>query len=73
MKIKNFSPLRIRAYHVSRVRQAVLLVDGQVVFLGVRRPTLRLIRLKMSEIILTGRKTQIKRKGRKKKKDKKRL
>ena len=45
---------------MSRVRQAVLLVDGQVVFLGVRRPTLRLIRLKMSEIILTGRKTQIK-------------
>ena len=44
-----------------RVRQAILLVDGQVVFLGVRRPTLRLIRLKMSEIILTGRKTQIKR------------
>ena len=70
MKIKNFSPLRIRAYHVSRVRQAVLLVDGQVVFLGVRRPTLRLIRLKMSEIILTGRKTQIK-KGKKKKKKKK--
>ena len=55
-KIKNVSPLKIRAYHMSRVRQAVLLVDGQVVFLGVRRPTLRLIRLKMSEIILTGRK-----------------
>ena len=36
---------------MSRVRQAVLLVDGQVVFLGVRRPTLR---LKISEIILTG-------------------
>ena len=48
---------------MSRVRQAVLLVDGQVVFLGVRRPTLRLIRLKMSEIILTGRKTQIKKRG----------
>ena len=52
---------------MSGVRQAVLLVDGQVVFLGVRRPTLRLIGLKMSEIILTGRKTQIK-KGKKKKK-----
>ena len=49
-KIKNISPPRIRA---------ILLVDGQVVFLGVRRPTLRLIRLKMSEIILTGHKTQI--------------
>ena len=48
---------------MSRVRQAVLLVDGQVIFLGVRRPTLRLIRLKMSEIILTGRKTQIKKRG----------
>ena len=48
---------------MSRVRQAVLLVDGQVFFLGVRRPTLRLIRLKISEIILTGRKTQIKKKG----------
>ena len=48
---------------MSRVRQAVLLVDGQVVFLGVRRPTLRLIRLKMSEIILTGHKTQIKKRG----------
>ena len=52
---------------MSRVRQAVLLVDGQVLFLGVRRPTLRLIRLKMSEIILTGCKTQIK-KGENKKK-----
>ena len=62
-KNKNVSPLRIRAYHMSRVRQAVLLVDGQVVFLGVRRPTLRLIRLKMKEIILTGRKTQIKKGG----------
>ena len=48
---------------MSRVRQAVLLVDGQVFFLGVRRPTLRLILLKMSEIILTGRKTQIKKRG----------
>ena len=59
---------------MSRVRQAVLLVDGQVIFFGVRRPTLRLIRLIMSEI-LTGRKTQIK-KGEnvdKKKKKKKRL
>ena len=56
---------------MSRVRQAVLLVDGQVVFLGVRRPTLRLIRLKMSEIILTGSKTQIK-KGEKMKIKKKR-
>ena len=45
---------------MSRLRQAILLVDGQVVFLGVRRPTLRLIRLKMSEIILTDRKTLIK-------------
>ena len=67
-KIKNISPLRIRAYHVSRVRQTVLLVDGQVVFIGVRRPTLWLIRLKMSEIILKGRKTQIKKKMKKKKK-----
>ena len=61
---------------MSRVRQAVLLVDGQVVFLGVRRPTLRLIRLKMSEIILTGRKTQIKKGGKmkiKKKKKKKNI
>ena len=61
---------------MSRVRQAVLLVDGQVVFLGVRRPTLRLIRLKMSEIILTGRKTQIKKRGKnedKKKKDCKKI
>ena len=59
---------------MSRVRQAVLLVDGQVIFLGVRRPTLRLIRLIMSEI-LTGRKTQIK-KGEnvdKKKKKKKKI
>ena len=56
---------------MSRVRQAVLLVDGQVVFLGVRRPTLQLIRLKMSEIILTGRKTQIKKGGKKMKKKKK--
>ena len=59
---------------MSHVRQAVLLVDGQVVFLGVRRPTLRLIRLKISEIILTGRKTQIKKGGEiedKKKKKKK--
>ena len=55
---------------MSRVRQAVLLVDGQVVFLGVRRPTLRLIRLKMSEIILTGRKTQIKKGGGEMKKNK---
>ena len=64
---------------MSRVRQAVLLVDGQVVFLGVRRPTLRLIRLKMSEIILTGRKTQIRKRGggnedkKKKKKDCKKI
>ena len=70
-KIKNVSPLRIRAYHMSRVIQAVLLVDGQVLFLGVRRPTLRLIRLKMSEIILTGRKTQIKKGGKMKIKKKK--
>ena len=56
---------------MSRVRQAVLLVDGQVVFLGVRRPTLRLIRLKMSEIILTGRKNQIKKGGEMKIKKKK--
>ena len=59
-KINNVLPLGIRAYHMSRLRQAVLLVDGQVVFLGVRRPTLRFIRLKMSEIILTDRKTLIK-------------
>ena len=49
---------------MSRVRQAVLLVEGQVFFLGVGRPTLRLIRLKISEIILTGRKIQIKKRGR---------
>ena len=58
---------------MSRVRQVVLLVDGQVVFLGVRRPTLRLIRLKMSEIILTGCKTQIKKGEKMKIKKKKRL
>ena len=61
---------------MSRVRQAVLLVDGQVVFLWVRRPTLRLIRLKMSEIILKGGKTQIKKGGKmkiKKKKDCKKI
>ena len=56
---------------MSRVRQAVLLVDGQMVFLGVRRPTLPLIRLKISEIILTGRKTEIKEGGGDKKKIKK--
>ena len=40
----------------------VLLADGQLVFLTgpLFRPTLRLTRLKMSEIILTGHKTQIK-------------
>ena len=58
---------------MSRVRQAVSLVDGQMVFLGVRRPTLRLIRLKMSEIILTGRKTQIKKGGKMKIKKKKKI
>ena len=47
--------------------------DGQVVFLGVRRPTLRLIRLKINEIILTGRITQIKKRKKKKKKDCKKL
>ena len=36
----------------------VLLAGGQVFFLG-NLPTLRLTRLKMSEIILTSRKTQI--------------
>ena len=71
MKIKIISPLSIRAYHVSGVRQSVLLVDGQVVFLGVRRPTSRLIRLKMSEIILTGRKTKIKKEKKIKKQKKK--
>ena len=54
---------------MSSVRQAVLLVDGQVVLLGVRRPTLRLIRLKIREIILTGCKTKIKKGGKKLKKD----
>ena len=37
-KIKNNSPLRIRAYHVSRVRQAVLLVDGHFFSMLVIRP-----------------------------------
>ena len=42
----------------------VLLVGGQVVFLGDLpfSPTLRLAQLKMSEIILKGHKNQIKRK-----------
>ena len=45
----------------------VLLAGGQVVFLGdlpFSPGTLRLTQLKMSEIILTGRKTQIKKKSR---------
>ena len=47
----------------------VLLSGGQVVFSGITRfrPTLRLARFKMNEIILAGRKTQIKKKKKKKK------
>ena len=51
----------------------VLLVGGQVVYLGDLpfSPTLRLTRLKNSEIILTGRKTQINNETKKKKKEEK--
>ena len=53
-------PVGSRLARVTFETSQVLLAGGQVLFLGISRfrPTYRLTRLKMSELILTGRKTQ---------------